>query len=432
MHGADPYRTASLAACEHASVPWRLYSAPHGLVVPAPLPPYALLAFVPFALLTYSAAAMCWFIVLAACVVVSVRLLSQTLAVQMPFAAWLLLLPATVLWLPFGETAPIALLGAALAARALQRGQWAVCALGLALFALEPHVALGAWICVAAFVPRMRVPLAVAAAALLGASFAIGAALPAEYALRVLPVHALAELPRPAQYSAAWLLNAAGVSPELALRAGSASYALMLAAGIFTASRLRNRWNDCAVLVYAPMAFALTGGAFIHASQLALALPFAVSLALRERGAVAAVAALACAALTVPWMQGGQQQVIVLAGIAVASIVVWNITRNERLSAGAMTVWIVLVALLLAVHRFPAASSHAARVFPVAAGQGQLASAVWGRSIWREQSTATIADWLGKAPSWIALLLLVGGAARAAAHKEPVLAVRIDEAPALP
>jgi hypothetical protein len=431
LHGADPYRTASLAACEHAPAPWGLYSAPNGLVVPAPLPPYALALLAPLALLTYPAAACVWFVALAAATAASLRLLMRTLCIPASAAAWMLLLPVTVLWLPFGETAPLALFGAVLAARAMQLQRWGAAAAGLALLAIEPHVALGAWICVAAFMPRMRLALVFAALVLGGLSFAIGIGVPAEYLLRVLPLHALAELPRPVQFSAAWLLDAAGAPPAASLRAGSVSYVVMLAAGITAAARLRGRWNDASVLVYAPMAAALVGGAFIHASQLALALPFAAMLASRERGRISAAAAVACGTLAVPWLQGGQQS-IVLAGVAAATCVVWLLSRSERLTVRAMSAWLVLAVLLVVAHRAPHTAGQHMRVFPIAPSAAELASAPWGREIWREQSQTTLADWLGKAPSWIALLLLVGGAAGAAVHKEPVVAIRIDEAPALP
>lgn len=432
LHGTDPYKTVSLASCEHASAPWGFYTAPHGVVVPAPLPPYALLLFAPLALLTYPAAAFVWFLTLAAAVVASLRLLAQTLRISWSAAAWMLLLPAAVLWLPFGETAPLALLGATLAARALQLQRWRTAAAGLVLLAVEPHVAAGAWICVAAFVPRMRAPLIAAGLVLAGLSFAGGAAIPAEYLLRVLPLHALAELPRPVQFSAAWLLDAAGVSPAAALRVGGASYIVMLVASLAAAPRLRVRWNDPSVLVFAPMAAVLVGGAFIHASQLALALPFAAALAVRERGWVAAIAGVACGTLAVPWLQGGPQQIVVLAGVAVAACVVRLLVRDERLTLRAMTAWGVLAVLLLVAHHSQQTPAREPRIFPVAADRAGLASASWGRTIWRDQSATTIADWLGKAPSWIALLLLVGCAARAAAHKEPVFAVGVGEVPAAP
>ncbi|HKU67727.1 MAG TPA: hypothetical protein VJP85_08125 [Candidatus Baltobacteraceae bacterium] len=431
-HGADPYRAAALSACERAPAPWGLYSAPTGVVVPAPLPPYALAAFAPLAYLPYSLAACLWFAAIAGALCACVVLLARVLRIGALPAAWMLLLPATVLWLPFGEATPFALLGALLAAYAAQRERWSLCALGLALLAVEPHLALGAWACVALFAARARAPLAIAGAALLGIALAAGPGLFIEYLRAVLPLHALAEVPRPAQYSATWLLDALGVSPGSALQAGAATYAASLIASVIVAVRLQRRWNDRCALVFTPLAAAVIGGTFVHASQIALALPFAAALATREGGRTAALAAAACGVLAVPWLQGDPQQTIVLAGIGVCAAVVFLLAKNAAPALRVLTASAVLAAVLVMAHRSAAPLGREPRTFPVAASPGELASASWGRYIWREQSSVTFADWLGKAPSWLALLVLAGLAAGAASNKEPVIALRVHEAPASP
>lgn len=431
LHGADPYATASISACEHAPMPLNFYTAPAGVVVPAPLPPYVLVVFAAFALLPYPLAAAAWLAATAAALIFAVRTLIGVLGIPSSAAVCMLLLPATVLWLPFGEATPIALFGAAAAARGLQQNRYGFAAIGLALLAVEPHVAIGAWTCAALFVKRVRVPLVVCGVILVALSVLAYPSALAEYLLRVLPLHALAEVPRPVQYSATWLLNALGASPAFALRAGACTYVAALAIGIVLAVRLHQKWNDPAVLAFVPMATVLLGGTFVHASQIALALPFATMIAVRERRRTGALCAVACGALAVPWLQGGAQQTIVLLGVAVSTAVVYTLRADQRLAMRSMAAWSALAALLVLAHRVPPAAQHS-QAFPITQSTREYASAAWGRYIWREQSTVTLADWLGKAPAWVALLLLVGSAAGIAAHKEPVLVVRVDEAPALP
>lgn len=432
-HGADPYRTASLALCERAPAPWGLYSAPAGVVVPAPLPPYALAFFAAFSFASFPPAAILWFAVLAAALFGAAVLLRRTVPMTPAIAVLLLLLPATVLWLPFGEVTPLALFGAAVAAFGLQRRRPPLVAAGLVLLAFEPHLAAGAWLCVFLFAGRMRVWVAGAGALLVAVSLAVHPGALVEYTRAVLPLHALAEVPRPAQYSATWLLDALGVPAAIALRAGAATYVLMLAGGIAVAARLHRRWNDASVLIFAPLAAAVIGGTFVHASQIALALPFAASLAARERGRSAVLAALLCAVLAVPWSASGGGQTIVLAGVGICAALVLQLTKNRALALRTLLASIAFAAVLtLAQHASAARPLHSSRTFPAAAQADRYASAAWGRYIWSEQSTVTIADWAGKLPAWLALLVLAGAAVRAASNKEPVFAIRVHQAPAVP
>jgi hypothetical protein len=432
LHGADPYTAAALSHCERAPVAPVFYSAPGGVVVPAPLPPYAFVLFAFFAAFSYPVAACIWIVASAAAILFAVRLLVKTLSVELRIAACLFALPAIVLWLPFGEATPIALLGAALAAWALQAKQWAMAALGCALLAVEPHLALGGWICVALFVPRMRVPLAITAAALLGMSMTVGPHALIEYVFRVLPVHALAEVPRPAQYSATWILYTLGAPAAVALRIGALLFVCSLCAGIAIAVQLARRWSEPFPFVFSPVAAAAIGGTFIHASQIVFALPLAAAIACRERGELRQGAAIACGLLAVPWQQCATQMPIALTGIAVAALAVLMLTGDRGLVRKTIAGAVLLVALLVAAHDRAAVQPPRAGSFPVAAWANGLASASWGRYIWREQATVTAADWLGKAPAWIALLLLAGCAVRTAAYKEPEALIGINELPAVP
>ncbi len=297
--------------------------------------------------------------------------------------------------------------------------------------ALEPHLALGAWLSVSIFAPRARGAVALAGGVLLAICFALNAGALAEYLQSVLPLHALSEVPRPTQYSATWIAYASGAAPALALRIGEATYVLTLVAGLAAAPALQRRWNDSAVLILAPLAAAVTGGTFVHASQVVLAAPFAAVLSLRESGLVRVSSAIACAALAVPWFQGGQQLMVALLGIVLAAVIVFAATSSSVFMFRAAAATAAFVMLLVFTQRHDRALRHAP-AFPVAAAPNELASAPWGRYIWREQSAVPVAAWVAKSGSWLGLLLLVGSVAAALTNKEPVRSVGVHEAPTVP
>ena len=363
----------------------------------------------PFSLLGYAVAAWLWFALCAAAVWVSIRAIAVVTGISTLASALMLLLPAAVLWLPYGEATPIALVGAAIAAWGVKREKAPAVGLGLGLLAIEPHLALGAWLCVFIAVPRARVSVVAAGVALLGLCVAVHSAALPEYLRGVLPLHALAEVPRPTQYSATWLFYAAGAPIAAALLAGEISYALLLLFGIAAAIRLQRGPSD-AVVVLAPIAAAVIGGTFVHASQIALALPFAAMLAMRSSGAVRNAAAICCGVLAVPWLQGGQQQTIVILGVAIASGVVLAVSADRALTLRVAGATSILAILLIFASRSAVVLTRAP-AFPFPESRFEYASASWGRYIWKEQSAVRIADWLGKAPTWFALLLLAGSTA---------------------
>ncbi len=428
-HHADPYARASLASCERSSMPYGLYTAPPNVTVPAPLPPYALLLFVPFALLSFPVAAVLWMGAMLAAVLCSMRMLTVTLRLPAALVTAMLLLAAAVLWLPFGEVTPLALLGMALAARALQRQGALGLAVGLMIMAIEPHLALGAWICAALFVPSARLAILAAGAVLLACCALAHPGALQEYLTAVLPLHAFAEIPRTTQYSATWIAFEAGLRPQAALLAGEIVFALMLVFGVVAARMLAKRWSEPALLAIVPPAFAVMGGTFVHASQIVLATPFAAYLAVHRRGPLRAAGAIACAVLAVPWLQGGQQQTIVLIGVLLCGAIVFYATREAALAMRTALGAMALAVLLLIVNRHPAPPPHAA--VPASLSTSPLASADWGRYIWSEQSVAAPQVWIAKMPSWLAMLLLIGSVAYAIANEKRIARVRVQHAPLL-
>jgi hypothetical protein len=96
------------------------------------------------------------------------------------------------------------------------------------------------------------------------------------------------------------LLAAYGVAPPLAVALGTASYLTMFALALALAPRVARGLDDPAALLFVPAAFVLLGGAYVHAHQMAFALPLALLL-LGRVPRVRALAAVALLALAIPW-----------------------------------------------------------------------------------------------------------------------------------
>lgn len=408
--GLDPYRASSVLTCERLTMPSHLAGASAGVSVPAPLPGYALAIFVPFSLLPYPVAALLWTALLAAVSAACVRQLSRTLSTSSLVCAWILVLPATMLWLPYGQLVPIAMFGALLAADALNRGRHAMCAFGLCILALEPHLAVGAWLAVAVWERRMRLPLTVSALLILLVWYLATPQSAFEYLTALLPLHALAELSRDTQYSASWIAHLAGLSDGISLRIGTLSYLLMTLLGVFLSVRLA-RWAGCrALFVLAPLATAVVGGTFVHAAEIACAAPLALAMFVSSSGAIRNAFAVLLIALCVPWYQillvPSVIPVVVAAAFAIASLL-----QNDRRFGLVSAACAGVLALLLLQTSQPHIIVPSRSAAPVALTQSDLVSASWGRELWRNESQTTAAVIAAKSITWCSLIVLLSGAA---------------------
>jgi hypothetical protein len=427
-HG-NPYHAAPMIACERAGAPPLFYRPPAQVALPAPLPGYALAVFLPLSLLPYVPAAIVWFALASGATAVCALLLSAILRASVLACCWALLLPAFALWLPYGELVPVALAGALLAAWALQREQYGLAATGLAIAAILPQLALGVWVACAVLVPRLRVQLGLAGGMLCAVWAATGTSLGIEYMRDVLPLHALAELPRLSQYSVSWIAHALGTDAGTALAAGLISWCVTLGLGIPAGRALARKWNDPAPIVLAPLAAAAMGGSFVHAGELIAALPIAMAVALRTVGTARMLACSALVTLMLPWYVFRFEFALIPIAILVAGVTVGLLSRQ--------TVWGMRAALIIAlcIGSVTAISAHDLTLrersaVPLKLTQDRVAaSASWGRYVWSTESSVSLSALLAKVPVWVALLLLVGGTWRAVADKELVPAVRVEHMP---
>ena len=270
--GADPYRFQPLHTCEAQNLPMGRTE-----VVPMPLPPFAVAMLFPLSLLPFSAANFVWLLlILLSASVIVLALVNLT---GLPAGLVGVLVAAGTLVEPLANGAmaplPIALLCAA--AIALTRSRYIVAAILLALACIQPHVALPPMVAIFVLVPRMRILLVGVCAAIAALSLAFGVSMNLEYFTTVLPLHAVSEFGSSNQYSFSAFLHLIGVPDRTAIATGTIQYALFGLFGVLLAGALHRRIPGS--LVLAPLACAVTGGTFIHQTEIVGALPFALTVA---------------------------------------------------------------------------------------------------------------------------------------------------------
>jgi hypothetical protein len=274
--GADPYRAEPLGACERRKMAPPLPHVALGVVMPAPLPPYALAPFVLLARLPYWWAIALWSVAIALATWTTLFATRRLTGLPLPalISAFAL---GTLVALDLGQVAPFATAGVALSAHFASKKKDGLAALAAACGMIEPHVALPACLALFVWLPRTRVALASAGLVCLALSFAlVGPSVSLEYLRDVLPGHALSEVANHQQLSLTYLLHRFGVGPALSVRVGELWYASMLALGLAVAGRFARCKPE--LIPSLPVALAVFGGAFIHSVQMPTALPAALIL----------------------------------------------------------------------------------------------------------------------------------------------------------
>lgn len=373
-HGANPYLEEPLRSCEQTAGPPAEPEFLWPVALPAPLPPYALLLFVPFALLPFPLAAACYAALLIASMTLAVALLRQvtgasSAVLNLAFAA----ITATVTYY-VGQ--PVPLVFAALAAAALfaRRGRWIAASVCVALASIEPHVALAAIAGMFVLVPRARLPLALCGIALAAASVAaLGFATCAAYVRDVVPAHALANAYE-WQFSLTSLLTSLGVAASAAIRWGELMFVAMLVLGVVVASRLRALTGDAAVMVIVPPAFALFGGVHVHVQQLAIAIPAILYVAVRYP-ATRRLAVCGVTLVMIPWNVMGASVIAGVAPLLAGGFGAMTLGRRAGLILTLSAACIVLSVVVLAIAGLGPAPVH---FVPHAYPADALAERSWG------------------------------------------------------
>ena len=361
--GSDPYRFEPLHSCETRSL-----QLPATVVVPAPLPPYAVAVFVPLSKLPFPQANLLWLATLVAAgftitwAIVALTGLPFWL-VSMCVATSLLLEPLTN-----GAMAPVPIAFICASAVSIVRSRWFLAAALLGFACIQPHVAFPPILAVVVLIPAMRTRL-LGVGVLVGVlSLAVGGAgLNIEYLTAVLPAHAASELASFNQYSLSALLHAAGVPDRVAIGLGSAQYAVFALLGVLVAQALQRKLPGSVVL--APLALAVTGGTFIHQQEVAGALPLAFLLA-ADAGCTLAWAAVGL--LAVPWQYLLDYGYSLAAALVVSGVLLY---RRSVGPAGAVAVGLLVGSALWVTHMLLPLHPTAATL--PAVSSGSLAEAGW-------------------------------------------------------
>jgi len=405
LHGNNPYAAGPLLRCEQTPQPFGLHSVREA-DLPAPFPGYALLFFAVFAFLPYVVAAAVWFCVLIACLATACVFVGRLCGRSAAAGLVLLAVAYCVSVIPYGELAPIVLAALTGGASALRRGSIGGATIGLGILALLPHIALPVYIALFLWNKPMRLPIVGLAAVLAILDVAAGGPnIALAYLVQVLPNHAASEIGFVTQYSATWLAQGLGASDRIALIAGEVSYGLAVVAGIWLAGVVSARLRDTAFLMLLPVALAVTGGSFVHYSEITLAIPAALLLFTRTTGFAKVLAAVAVVCVALPWQSVVTQPLLIVAlvagTLAICAIVVGT-PAPLSLRAGLAAALFCGICLVLAWHFGPQTAPHLAKEpFDPA-----LAEASWAKHISDQTASAGIVWWIPKLPTWLGLLLI--------------------------
>lgn len=415
-HGMDPYKTASLEACQQdrAYRPGGLTFEKNG-VNPAPLPTYDFALFAPLTYLPYRTAGLLWIAILIAANFAGSFVLAKLTRLPFGLIAAILAVTDGLLCYTFGQEEPIELLAIVAAALLLRtdRPQTAAAVASLAL--IEPHVGLPIVAALALWRPAMRLTLATCAAAFAVVALLLsGLATNVEYFSRVLPVHAFAEIPVWFQYSLTSMLYTLGVPGVLALRIASIQYALTCALGIALAGPLAKRIGSPALVLF-PAACAVVGGPFIHITQISSAIPFAIYVAAfvpeyRVLGWIATV--LVALQLNVSSTATHVFAIVVTVGAAIYALAPRPFPVRVAVGVAAFALYLGLSTLSIRTQyaNLRALPSDAQIAVATARFDPTLASTDWAIHLRHDaaRSEVSLRRIAQRLPTWLGLLVIIG------------------------
>jgi hypothetical protein len=226
--GANPYLEEPLRSCENRAQPPAEPAFLRPIALPAPLPPYALLPFVPLSRLPFPIAAALYGLLLMAAMTAAVALFVRVTGIS---SLWLNLafagITATVTYY-VGQPVPLVFLALAGGALLIRDRRWIAASACVAAASIEPHIALPAIVGLLVAFPQTRLPLVVFGA-LFGAAGVAGVGLPVSisYVRDVVPAHALANAYE-WQFSLTSILTSVGIGAPSAIRWGELMYAGMV------------------------------------------------------------------------------------------------------------------------------------------------------------------------------------------------------------
>jgi hypothetical protein len=399
--GRDPYATEPERTCEHAIGVSAVSDDPQavmGFALPGYLvPPLGLLARLPLddALVVFLALAVT---ALAAAIVVLVRAFRVPPALATAALAFAVGFPT----LSLGQLGTFVLLTVVATAAALHTRRNALAGLLGATTLVEPHVGVFVGLALLVWVPRARATFLAGTLALVAlAVAATGLSSQLQLVLHDLRFVALAELHQGQQYSAAYLAAWFGASPNAAVDVGAASTAVMLGVGVWLAGAWRTREPGGIALL--PAACATLGGAYIHSTQIGVAIPAALVLVpLVRTRTERALVMVALVLLAIPWFDAALVKQLLPLTLTTLAVLVWSLTGGSwaRTAVAVAACWLVLLPI---ENHPPPAPVPPPRV---ASAPGDLPSAQTWLLI-HGNDRSDLWHLLVKVPTWLGLLALV-------------------------
>jgi hypothetical protein len=398
----NPYLYEPLRTCEHRVNRVASFQANPSIAIPAPQPPYDMIAFVPLARLPYGTAQ----IVFASAVtlaLISIVVLFCGLGVAPDVAALAVALSAGYHEMQAGQIVPFVLLLLVLCGWLLARRKDALAGIAAALTMIEPHLGAGVVLCMLLFVPRARIGVFVTGCVLAAIGIATtGAPAFLTYLTRVVSAQAAAEVRFPAQYSVTYLLHAAGVPDAPALAVGTLWGLAALVFGVLLAPRLAAALKRPELLAFFPAATIVFGGAYVHVVELCFAIPAALVLAISAPQRWRTVAAAALALLTVPWIAVWSVKKLFLASVFVMAALLYRLRASRAL---AITTVLVAAALMYGMEWRPPLLPTPPSLPATSYASGALVQTEWHAIV----NVLDVHDplWLlVKVPAWCALTAL--------------------------
>lgn len=402
---ANPYTYEPLHTCEHRvnigdTFRGRLFHGDPVVAVPAPLPAYDFLPFMATARLPFEVARDLEAVAIVGAVVLGVLGLTG-LGIPIAAAAAALLLSTAYVELNTGQVVPFALLALILCGLTLARGYARLAGVLAVLTAIEPVVGLPVMLAMLLYVPRARWPvLATAAIFALIAVVTVGPSALWEYATRVVPAQAASEVHFPFQFSLTYALARAGMSATVARVAGSISYFVLLALGLWLAPRAYRVLRRRELIVFIPAFCCAVAGPYLHQEELCLALPALLVLAVATTGRARIVFTIALCVLSVPWILVWGIKQLFLAALVCCALILWDL-RIPRWPAIAAFCAIAATIYAFELHppRLPVPSATVAQSYSATA----LVQDEW--RVYAEQRSTSDPLWFAiKVPTWGALL----------------------------
>jgi hypothetical protein len=407
--GADPYRVEPLRTCEHNNGDIHTLALEEGAVLPVALPGYDLVLPALLARLPYGIAALLWQLLLWSCVGTAILCTWRLTNIPLVAVIAVFLFSDGYISSIIGQIAPMAIAGIAFAAWAISRRRHALAVLGTMLGLCEPHIGIASYLALFILYPSVRWGLLAGTGFLGFLTFAtIGPVRTLEYFHDVLPAHAASEIAHRGQYSFTSLLHVMGAPDPAALFFGELSYVILIVIGIIAAYRLRRSMQEDAFIIVIPAAFTLLGGAFVHNTQMATALPASLLLYSKYKRSTP-VLGWGIILLAVPWSSAPDLEHVQL--LVALSIAISSLYFLESTTAAAQATIVQGIALLVspcifrAEHVTDAASVSQANFIwkHLAIPAGALSEQAWRLYVSENFSRHSMLFTLFKIPTWLGL-----------------------------